>query len=295
MAKPADLQPWTNEPTILGEDSPELWNRWPGRQNAPSIVGIDRKRFRELVLAGRLTEYKVTDGSIRYRPEDLTALRDEFAFDETTTDPTFAVAGVQIEGMKTANDVLKLQMQFNESILKMFLGQLESMNKSMCSTIESQNKAIEFYQRERLGYLKEQGETKIQELALGIEATEKEAIENRRQLMIATLAPHIGPVLAAITDSVREGLGKEKPPAVPPTVPFVPPAEAPDSVHGEPKPKTELGTLAEKLVKSVGPQKLSLISQFLADEDSEVLDQIIGQMESAESHPSPTEESEKSS
>jgi len=245
-----------------------------------------------LIAQGRLQEYRVYDGSIRYDPKQLRELSDEFALEEETLNPSFAVAGVQIEGVKTANDVLKLQMEFNKSFMAMFLQSQESVTKSQNATIEHLTKALEWYQKERLVHIKEQNETKIQELVLGLEAADKETTEARRTMVIQAIAPHIGPVLAAVTESVRTGLGFPKP--TPPAA-VAPPTEPPasDAVHAEPPkpaPKTELGAMAEGLLRSVGPEKLRALQMagVLDDEDSEVLGVILTQMESAESQP-PTE------
>jgi hypothetical protein len=297
MAKPADVNGWGGTIIELDATSEEDGNRWPGRQNAPSIVGVDRRRFRELIAQGRLQEYRVYDGSIRYDPKQLRALSDEFALEEQTSDPSFAVAGVQIEGMKTANDVLKLQMEFNKSFMQMFLQSQESVTKSQNATIEHLTKALEWYQRERLTHIKEQGETKIQELVLGLEAQDKEVVEARRTMVIQAIAPHIGPVLSAITESVRTGLGFPKAtPSIARPEPATTEAPAPDhldSIGGEPPVpvvKTELGAMAEGLLRSVGPDKLRALQMagVLDDEDSEVLGVIVAQIESAESNP-PTE------
>lgn len=291
MAKPANKTLWnTSEPIDLSQDDEPTWNKWPGRQNAPSIVGVDRARFRELVIQQQIQEYKAPDGSIRYNPKDLAELRDEFAFEETTENPSFAVAGVQIEGMKTANDVLRLQMEFNKQLMGVLIESQQSITKSQNVTIEHLTRTLEFYQKERLTFLKEQGETKIQELVLGIEAQDKEQQEARRAMIINAVAPHVGPLIASITESVRSTLGGA-PPKAPPAPPPVEPATS-DAVHAEPPPKTELGAQAEKLLRSVGKEKLGMLAAagLLDDEDSELLHSIMSQMVSAEPNQEETKE-----
>lgn len=245
--------------------NPDAWRSWPGRQSAPSLVGVDRRRFRELVETGKVEEFDAPDGTKRYQPADLRRLRDELAFedlpaakdepDETTT----RVGGVVVDSMKVSNDLLKQNQAHLERVFTIATDGYSAGMRAMSDALNFANKTIAELRRENVSLkaLEKRSEAELVEATT--DADLKLQAENRKTLLTQAIAPKISEVAGGLLGSIQE--------AVVQRVAAKPGAAVSADVLANVVQDATLASQAEALVRAIGPDGLVAAKAFASTEE----------------------------
>jgi hypothetical protein len=253
------------------ETNPDAWRRWPGRANAPGIVGITKRRFRELLDQQRIQEFEAPDGSLRYSPRDLRALADEVALEDPVADETSrtTVGGIAIDTAKAAGDLLKQNQGHLERIVEVML---RGYDKGMTAMAQ----ALDFATRQNVEMRREIDTAKQKEAAQDIEmlqANTDAAVrlqqEERRTFIVSEMVPKLAPVLGTISEAVKNSVEKLQQPRPTQT----------ETVTTKPTTTTTLkdaiAVEAVDLVESIGVEGLQSIRPFVSGEQGEKLDRLL--------------------
>lgn|SRR5512138_434933 len=285
MAKP-DFS--ASEPISIpaGDDTP--WNRWPGRVTAASILGVSQLVLRNMIQEGQLREYKAPDNSRRYNPEELDELSSTLATnrDSESAEATTRVGGVAVEGMKTAQDLLKQQQGHNERLLNLVINGFESSQKAMVAILERLASHNERLEQTHYDALAAADAMNAASRMADTDQALKISAEERRNQLVAAILPQIAPLLGNLTNAAQDWVQKRSTaltPAEPDPglvarpkteLPIAPSADSVESVAEQ----------AERLLRSVGSEKLELLanSGLLADEDSNLARGILERLKKEE-------------
>lgn len=261
------------------ETNPDAWRRWPGRANAPGIVGIGKRRFRELLDQQRIEEFEAPDGSIRYSPRALRKLSDEVALEDPDADDSarMTVGGIAIDTAKTSVDLLKQTHGHLERVVEVMLRGYDKGMAAMASALDSATRQNAEMRRVIESAKEKESQQDLAMLEAQTEAACKISQEERRTMLASELVPKLTPVLGAITDSVKTAVERFQEPRGS-KASTVDSTQAPTpSPSDEPKTVSVEGIASEAvdLVESVGLEGLQSIRPFLTGEQGDKLDRLI--------------------
>jgi len=280
MASARKRPPEDETEELIDEDltaNPDAWRVWPGRVTAVNILGVGKRRFRELLEGGRVSEFDAPDGSKRYPPSALKRLSDEVYFDTAPADDAqhSTIGGVAMDSARVNVDLLKQNQGHLERVIDMMLKGYDKAMGSLTSALEYEQRANGELRRENQAA---RNASKRDELQL-LEAQTQSAVtleqEARRTLITENVAPKLGPLVGAVTDSVSDMVQRMRPGAVSVAPPRV---TAEPSATPRPSYARQEGDAAWELVQSIGVENLGVLKSMGTPEQAELIDAVVAKM-----------------
>lgn len=286
MASKRNTQYESTNSVIISADDARDWLTWPGRQNAPSIVGITKARFAEFLVTGKIVEYICPDKSKRYSPEDLRVLADEIAFEPPAEDETRSkIGGIAVDSAQATVDLLKQYQAHTERLIDVMIKSSEKSQGALLSAIEYQSKHIDMLQKTHTEAIRSRDSAKVEEIAATVEAECQLAKESRRTALTEAVVPYLGPTLQNLTAGLAEvtaklrGVVSAQPAQMETQESASDPANPDESKSPEEMVSSSEGK-AIGLLRSVGREKLALLeaSGLLDENQSATLAELLSEL-----------------